>query len=70
MRKQNLDIPGMILYGLAIFFIMVGFSMLPHFNGIFILGAGAVCLIVLLVLEYRWTTLSLIYQHGEKTGCS
>ena len=52
-RKQNLDVPGMILYGLAIFFIMAGFSMLPHFNGIFLLGAGAVSLVVLLVREYR-----------------
>jgi MFS family permease len=52
-RKRTLDLPGMILYGLSILFIMVGFSMLPQVNGVFILGTGAVCLIVLLVREYR-----------------
>lgn len=52
-RMQNPDIPGMILYGTSIFFVMAGFSMLPQSNGLFIAGAGAVCLIILLVFESR-----------------
>ncbi len=52
-RTQHLDVPGMIVYGLALFSIMFGFSMLPQVNAVFILLFGAVCLILFLVREYR-----------------
>ena len=52
-RTRHLDVPGMIVYGLTIFLIMFGFSMLPQLNGILILLFGAVCLILFLVREYR-----------------
>ena len=52
-RAQHLDVPGMIVYGLSLFFIMFGFTMLPQLNSIFILLSGAVCLILFLVRENR-----------------
>ncbi len=55
-RTRHLDVPGMIVYGLTIFFIMFGFSMLPQLSGILILLSGTVGLILFLAREYRVNT--------------
>ncbi len=52
-RTRHLDVPGMVIYGLTLFLIMSGFSMLPQLNGILMLISGAICLILFLLREYR-----------------
>ena len=53
LRRREPDIPGMVVYGLAILFIMTGTSLLPQRTGSAILGAGILCLPVLALWELR-----------------
>ncbi|MEI6424718.1 MAG: MFS transporter [Lentisphaerota bacterium] len=48
-QKIDMDIPGAIIYGLAIVFVMFGFSNLPGMTGFIILAIG----IVLAILFFR-----------------
>jgi len=52
-KAKELDIRGMLLYGLSIAFIMTGFSALPGTNGMILIMGGAVCLIVFFSCEAR-----------------
>ncbi|HUH78383.1 MAG TPA: MFS transporter [Methanoregula sp.] len=42
-RKRAFDPAGMVLYGITLFFLMAGFSLLPRTTGILLGGAGCVC---------------------------
>jgi MFS family permease len=52
-RQRGLDLSGMFLYCLAIFFIMVGFSTLPQFTGGTLFAAGVVCSLLFVLNESR-----------------
>jgi predicted MFS family arabinose efflux permease len=52
-RQSGLDLPGMLLYCLTIFLIMVGFSTLPQLTGGILFAAGAVCLVLFVLHELR-----------------
>jgi MFS family permease len=52
-RTPHLDVPGMMIYGLTLFLIMSGFTMLPQQTGTVILLSGVLCLILFLVRENR-----------------
>jgi MFS family permease len=52
-RSKELDIPGMLLYGLSIAFMMAGFSTLPGTTGIILIVGGIVCFIVFSLHETR-----------------
>ena len=51
--RKELDIPGMLLYCLVIAFMMVGFSILPGINGIVLIAAGLICLVLLFFRETK-----------------
>jgi EmrB/QacA subfamily drug resistance transporter len=44
-RKESFDFAGSLLYAIALFAIMYGFSLLPAWNAGFLIGVGFLCLI-------------------------
>jgi len=52
-RQKGLDLPGMFLYSLAIFLIMIGFSTFPQFSGGILFAAGIVCSFLFILHESR-----------------
>jgi MFS family permease len=52
-RQRGLDLPGMFLYCLAIFLIMVGFSTLPRLTGWISFASGAICSFLFILNESR-----------------
>lgn len=54
-RKQKLDYAGALIYGVAIFSMMYGASILPDSMGMLILGLGVLCLAFFIFHETRTT---------------
>jgi MFS family permease len=52
-REKELDLPGMALYGSALFLTVTGFSSLPRFEGVATLAGGLVVLAVFVFRERR-----------------
>lgn len=52
-RKQRLDYAGALIYGVAIFSLMYGASVLPATKGFLLLGLGTLCLVFFAIHETR-----------------
>ena len=52
-KGERYDIAGSLLFGITLFFLMYGFSMLPSSEGLWLISAGIVGLIVTVIWELR-----------------
>jgi len=52
-KGESLDVPGTILYSIALLLFMLGFSTLPEFIGILMILIGSIGLIAFVMLELR-----------------
>lgn len=52
-RGEKFDVPGFLVYGIALFAVMYGFSLVPHALGLTLIAVGVVCLGVFIFWENR-----------------
>jgi MFS family permease len=50
---EPFDLKGSVIYGISLFFLIYGFSILPHFTGFAFLGAGLAGLLLFIRFELR-----------------